>query len=197
MCSPMKAHWRHLANTIELVLPSAHPSPHPKRKSISLAVFAQCRRVSSGTLAPPSQYDWASASYGPSESTTQTVNRSVKPFCTAHATTSLYFTIGVRFPKNCPFPWRSGPPCNTWFLGPIRAHKPNGISIVSAVSAHITSEFPYTLQLGEPFPLKIAPSHGGSGPPSNTWLTVDPVGRIYVRSTTMRSNNNNSNIVST
>jgi len=32
MCPPMRVHWRHLANTIELMLPSAHPSPQPKRK---------------------------------------------------------------------------------------------------------------------------------------------------------------------
>ena len=25
--------------------------------------------------------------------------------------------------------------------------------------------------MGRPFPLKIAPSHGGSGAPSNTWFT--------------------------
>jgi len=30
MCLPMWAHWCHLANTIELVLPSAHPSPQSK-----------------------------------------------------------------------------------------------------------------------------------------------------------------------
>jgi len=34
----------------------------------------------------------------------------------------------------------------------------------------MTAECPYTLQWGAPFPLKIAPSHGGSGPPSNTWF---------------------------
>jgi len=28
----LRAHWRRLANTIELVLPSAHPSPQPKRQ---------------------------------------------------------------------------------------------------------------------------------------------------------------------
>jgi len=28
----MRAHWRHLANTIEPVLPSAHPSPQSKRQ---------------------------------------------------------------------------------------------------------------------------------------------------------------------
>jgi len=28
----MRAHWRHLANTIKLLLPSAHPSPQPKRQ---------------------------------------------------------------------------------------------------------------------------------------------------------------------
>jgi len=28
----MRAHWCHLANTIEVVLPSAHPRPQPKRQ---------------------------------------------------------------------------------------------------------------------------------------------------------------------
>jgi len=32
MCPPVRAHWRHLANTSKLVLPSAHPSPQPKRQ---------------------------------------------------------------------------------------------------------------------------------------------------------------------
>ena len=31
MCPPMKTRWRHLANTIELVLPSSHSSSQPKR----------------------------------------------------------------------------------------------------------------------------------------------------------------------
>ena len=31
MCPPMREHWRHLADTIEPLLPSAHPSPHPNR----------------------------------------------------------------------------------------------------------------------------------------------------------------------
>ena len=30
MCAPVRAHWRHLANTSELVLPLAHLSPQPK-----------------------------------------------------------------------------------------------------------------------------------------------------------------------
>ena len=34
MCPPMKAHWRHLANTIELVHPSTHSSPQPNGKWI-------------------------------------------------------------------------------------------------------------------------------------------------------------------
>jgi len=36
MCPPIRAHWRHLANVTELVLPSAHFG-----KSICSAVFAQ------------------------------------------------------------------------------------------------------------------------------------------------------------
>jgi len=49
MCPPMRAHWRHLANTIELVLPSAHPTPKPKRQIDRFTIFAQiteeCRRA--------------------------------------------------------------------------------------------------------------------------------------------------------
>jgi len=31
-CPPITAHWRHLANTIKHVHPSAHLSPQPKRQ---------------------------------------------------------------------------------------------------------------------------------------------------------------------
>ena len=63
----------------------------------------------------------------------------------------------------------SGPSSNIWFLRSIWTHKPNGISIGSAVFAHMTAECPI-LYNGTPLcPLKIAPSHGGSEPPSNTW----------------------------
>jgi len=34
-----QAHWRQLANTIELVLPSAHPSPQPKWQIDRLSHF--------------------------------------------------------------------------------------------------------------------------------------------------------------
>jgi len=54
-----------------------------------------------------------------------------------------------------------GPPSNTWFLQPIRAHKPNGIPIGSAVFGQATVECPYTLQLDAHSPPKFAPSHGG------------------------------------
>jgi len=50
------------------------------------------------------------------------------------------------------------------------SHNPNGISIGSAVFAQMTAQCPYTLQWDAPFPLKIALSHGRSGPPSITWF---------------------------
>jgi len=37
----MKAHWRYVANTIELMLPSVHPSSQPKRQIDRLSHF--CR----------------------------------------------------------------------------------------------------------------------------------------------------------
>ena len=61
----------------------------------------------------------------------------------------------------------SGPPSNTWFLRPIRAHNPNGISIGSAVFAQMTAECPYILQW-DACPLQNCPFPRGPGPPSNT-----------------------------
>jgi len=97
MCPPVRAHWRHLANTIEPVLPSAHPSPQPKRKIDRVSLFAQLTAESPYTL------QWATLSYkitaslggiyrphlihgslGPLESLTQTASRSVQPFLKAH-----------------------------------------------------------------------------------------------------------------
>ena len=60
------------------------------------------------------------------------------------------------------------PPSNTWFPRAIWAHNPNGILIGSAVFAQMIAKCSYTLQWDAPFPIVL--SHGGSGPPSNTWF---------------------------
>jgi len=116
------AHWRHLVNAIELVLPSAHLNPQPKR-----------------------QIDQFSH------------------FCTAHGRKSPHFTMGNPFPKIAPSHGGPGSPSNVWFLGPVRAYNPNGITISSAVFARVTAECPYTLQWAARSPLKTAPSRWGSG----------------------------------
>jgi len=73
-------------------------------------------------------------------------------------------------PLKWPLPmWGCGPPSNTWFLQNIRVHNPNDTSIGSAV-LHSSPECPYTLQWAASSPLKIAPCHGASRPPSNTWF---------------------------
>ena len=80
----MTAHRRHLANTIELVLLSAHPSLEPKQ---------QIDRFSHFYTAPP-------------------------------------------FLPKLPLPiGGSGPPSNTWFLGPTQVLNPNCISIGAFVFA--------------------------------------------------------------
>jgi len=76
---------------------------------------------------------------------------------------------GDPFPKIAPSHGRSEPPSNTRFPGHIRAYNPKGISTSSAISADDRRVSLY-FTMGRPFPLKIAPSHGGSGPPSNTWF---------------------------
>jgi len=59
------------------------------------------------------------------------------------------------------------PPSNTWFLGPIRPHCPNGISIGSAIFAEMTVCV-RILHNGTPLPQKIAPFHRGIWTPSKT-----------------------------
>jgi len=64
----------------------------------------------------------------------------------------------------------SGPYLTHDFYGPSEPHNPNGISICSAIFAQMTAECGYSLQWDAPFHIKFAPSHGWSGPPSNTWF---------------------------
>jgi len=60
-------------------------------------------------------------------------------FCTDdHSVPILY--NGIPFPpQNCPSPWGIWTPSNTWFPGPTQILTPNGISIVSAIFAGLTS----------------------------------------------------------
>jgi len=49
MCPPIRAHWHDLANMIELVLPSAHPSPQLKQQIDRFSHFCTAYgRVTSG-----------------------------------------------------------------------------------------------------------------------------------------------------
>ena len=104
----------------------------------------------------------------PSLKTTQTSSRSVEPFCTAHDRASIHFTMATLSPIKLPLPMaRSWPRSKTWFLGPIRVRKPNGISIGSAVLYSSPQSVPI-LYNG---PLKIGPFPWGDlDPPSNTWF---------------------------
>jgi len=49
------------------------------------------------------------------------------------------------------------------------SHNPNGITIGSAVFAHVTTECPNYFTIGAPFP-RNCHSGRGSGPPWNTWF---------------------------
>ena len=61
-------------------------------------------------------------------------------------------------------------PSNTWFLRPIRAITQTASRSVQLFLLSSPQSVP-VLYNGTPIsPLKIAPSHGGSGPPSNTWF---------------------------
>jgi len=148
---------------------------------------------------------------GSTNSACQTASRSVQPFMHSYGGQSLYLTMGSLPPK-LPLPIRDLDPSNTLFLGPTRVLNPNGISIGSAVfcTVHGTASVYFTM--ARPCSPKNCPSRGGSGPHlrhgSLAYYCERPiqtdhanrsvtVGRIHVRSTAMRSNNNNNKCLKT
>ena len=91
-CPSIRTHWRHLANTIELVHSSAHSSPQPKRQMDRFSRFctAYVRKCLYFTMGSPIHQNcpfpwgiWTSHvthdAFGPCESTTQMAPRSDHP----------------------------------------------------------------------------------------------------------------------
>jgi len=114
-----RVRWRHLANTIALVLPSAHPGPQLKRQINQFGCFCTAHGKSSlyFTMGDPLPQN-CPFSWGSGPHLTQFLGsiRTYHPngisigrfccFCTDDRRVSLYFTIGCPFPpQNCPFPW--------------------------------------------------------------------------------------------
>ena len=146
----MRAYWRHLAKTIELVLPSAHRSPQSKRQVAWLSRFCTAHGRTSlyFTMGAPfpkiafpiggSGPDLICDSSGPFEPTTQTTSRSVQSFLHRWPYVSLTSQWDDPSPQNLPLLMGIWTPSNTWFPGPTRVLDPNGISIDSAGFAAMT-----------------------------------------------------------
>jgi len=149
---------------------------NPNGKLICSTIFAQLtaeyRLVDWRHLANMTEL----VSFGSPESTTQTANPSVQPLLCSWQQKVPILNNGIPFPPKLPILMGgSGPPSNSWFLGPVQAHNPNGITIGSAVFAQVTAECPYSLQWDAPFPLNIAPFHlihGSLFPPKSSTQTA-------------------------
>jgi len=145
----MWAHWRHLANMIELVLPSVHPSTQPKGKSISSAISAQLTAESPYTLQLATPFPQnCSFTWGDLEShLTHDSLAHPRPlpklhlnwfsrFCRLQSVLILYNGTPLSPFKIAPY--HGG--LVTWFPGPTRVLNPNGILIGSAIFARLTSD---------------------------------------------------------
>jgi len=133
MCPSIRAHWRHLANMIELVHPSAHWSPQPIRQMDRFSRFciAYGRKCVYFTMGAPIRQNcpfpwgiWTSHvtpdAFRPYESTTQTAPRSVQPSLHRwpQIVSILYSGLPVFFSK-LPLPMlASGPHLIRGSLGP-------------------------------------------------------------------------------
>jgi len=156
MCPPMWAHWRHMVNTIEHVLPSAHPSPQSNSKLIGSAISAQLMAENPYTLQwaiPSPKLPLLMGGSGPhlthnslghSEPRIQMASRSVQPFL-------------HKWPQSVPILYNGTPLCPLkiahshggfeppphltygWFPVSTSVLNQNGISIGSAVFAGLTS----------------------------------------------------------
>jgi len=137
----LSAHWRQLANTTELLLPSAHLSPQSKWQ------IDQFRR-----------------------------------FCTAHDKKSLYLQWTLLSPKIAPSNGDLDPHLIRGSLGPPESSTETESRSVQLLLHRLLQSVPI-LYHGTPLlPLIIGPSHGGSGPPSNTWFPGPPKSSIQTES---------------
>ena len=150
----MRAYWRHLANTIKLVLPSANPTSQPKRKIDRFSHFCAghgCRwadwhhLVNTIELVHPSAYS--------SPQRKRQIDRCSRfaQLTAENAYTLQWLPLSTRIT----LPMWDLDPHLTWFLGPMWAHNPNGSSIGSVVVAQMTAEWPCTQQWFARFPWKL------------------------------------------
>jgi len=96
-------------------------------------------------------------------------------FCTGDRRVSLYFAMGCPFPQNWPFSsWGSGPHVNHDSSGHSEPTVQTASRIGSPIFTQVIAECPYTSRWDTHFPFKIATSHWGYGPPSNTWFPEPP-----------------------
>jgi len=120
-----------------------------------------------GTLAPPGEYDWTCASFGPLESTTDTANGSVQSFLHSLCQkVPIILYNGRPYQPELPLPMRDhlDLPCNIWCFRPKRVHNTNGTWIGSAIFAQMTAEYLYTLQWFACFPSKLSLVMLAAGP---------------------------------
>jgi len=160
-----RVHWRHLANTTEVVHTGAtwrirlnicflgpthtqttnrsvQPLLHSSLQKVPIFTmgvpFNQNCPFPLGIWTPYNSCPWAS----PSPQPKRHLDRFSR-FCTDDrgVSLSLYITMGHPFsPSKLLLPiGGSGPPSNTWFSGPTRVINPNGISIGAAVFVWLTS----------------------------------------------------------
>jgi len=113
-----------------------------------------------------------SYSFVPPESTTQTVNQSLQPFCTAHGRKSLYLRMGAPIPQFVPSQSSrgSGPHLTHDFLGTYTSQQPK--RYLDRFSRFCTdNRRVHVPQLWTPVPPSELPLPRASiWTPSNTWF---------------------------
>ena len=145
--SSHEAHWHHLANTIELVHPSAHSSPQSKRQMYRFSRFytGYSRKCLYFTMGAPIHqncpFKWGiwtchvtHDALGPCEPTNKRHLDRFSRVCTDYRGVTLYWfaCFPLKIVPSHVGIWTS---CNTWFIGPTRVRKANVNLIVSAVFA--------------------------------------------------------------
>jgi len=169
VCPPVRAHWRHLANMRELVLPSAHASPQPKQQVDRFSHFCTAHsRVSSGMpghVLFPNNCPFALGIWAPSNicslgspyPITQTASRSVQPLLHSSRQSVVGHVAPLKITPSHGDLYRH---VIRGSLGPPNSASQMASRLVQPFFAQMTAECPYTVQWDAPFPLKIAHSHG-------------------------------------
>jgi len=181
MCLPMCAHWHHLANTIEPVLPSAHPSSQSKQQIDPFSRSCTAHGTYNGLFSPPQKkIAYCHGDLDPHLIHGSLAHPSPQPkrhldrlsrFCIDDRRMPQSFTTGRPSPSKVPLPIGDLDPIYyIWFPWPTRMLTQTASRSIKSFLGIDNRRVSLYFTMERPFPPSKLALPMGDLDPSNTWF---------------------------